>query len=171
MVHVGVFFHSFYGNHGSILFLQKFKQTLRKLLVFSWSMTNFWRFEMSQTFRSRFWGPNLAQIKPSWNCWKVLEDYYNKVGLHSQNNNMVNLWSNGRVGNQISKTILNHIINVLRKQINSNWNLVTLLGISFQGLQVFLLNISIWRWNEKVTRLKMAIFIIGQKCQVDVTSM
>jgi hypothetical protein len=128
-------------------------------------------FEMSQTFGSRFWGPNLAQIKPSWNCWKVLEEYYNKVGLHSQNNNMVNLWSNGRVGNQISKNILNYLIDVLRKQIISNWNLVTLLGISSQGLQVCLWNISIRRWNEKITRLKLEIFIIGKKCQVDVTSM
>ncbi len=123
-------------------------------------------FEMSQTFGSRFWGPNLSQIKPSWNCWKVLEEYYNKVGLHSQNNNMVNLWSNGRVGNQISKNILNYLIDVLRKQIISNWNLVTLLGISSQGLQVCLWNISIWRWNEKIMRLKLEIFIIGKKIKL-----
>jgi len=84
---------------------------------------------------------------------------------------MVNLWLNGRVGNQISKKILNHLIDVLRKQINSCWKFVTLLGISFQGLQVCFWNISIWRWNEKIMKLKMARFIIGQKCQVDVTSM
>jgi len=55
-----------------------------------WALTlGMGNFEMSQTFGSRFWGPNLAQIKPSWNCWKVLEEYYNKVGLHSQNKNTV----------------------------------------------------------------------------------
>jgi hypothetical protein len=132
-----------------------------------WALTlGMGSFEMSQTFGSRFWGPNLAQIKPYWNCWKVLEEYYNKVGLHSRNNNMVNFWSNRRVGNQMSKNNLNHWIDILKKQINFNWKVVTLLGISFQGLQVCLWNISIWRWNEKVTRLKMKGFIIGQKCQL-----